>query len=169
MNDNCRLSEVWKPMWSAPKDQPILALCKHVEEEPINGKLSLYAAHAEGLSHVEDGVHVIEWGGGWGDRSYEEPNAGFLPDWWFLSGSDFEVAANPIAWLHIPTTFKPDVPTLQAAMHASAPQGYQCADCYMDNEPCPTCYHAWWSKRHPNTDQIGGYSPTAQNKNESQA
>lgn len=39
-----------------------------------------------------------------------------------------------------------------AAMHASAPQGQKCADCSMDKEACPTCYHAWWTKRHPNVN-----------------
>jgi hypothetical protein len=37
------------------------------------------------------------------------------------------------------------------AMHASAPPGYRCSDCTMDEEPCPPCYLAWWTKRHPNT------------------
>ncbi len=37
------------------------------------------------------------------------------------------------------------------ALHASAPAGYKCADCTMDKEPCPDCYTAWWTKRHPNT------------------
>lgn len=35
-------------------------------------------------------------------------------------------------------------------MHASAPDGYRCADCAMSHEACPTCYRAWWAKRHPN-------------------
>ncbi len=30
-------------------------------------------------------------------------------------------------------------------------KGYKCADCTMDNEPCPTCYAAGYKKKHPNT------------------
>jgi len=40
------------------------------------------------------------------------------------------------------------------ALHASAPKGYKCADCTMDQEPCPTCYTVWWQKRHPNVKQV---------------
>jgi hypothetical protein len=36
------------------------------------------------------------------------------------------------------------------ALHASAPEGCKCADCQIDGEACPTCYVAWWTKRHPN-------------------
>lgn len=96
----------WLPMASAPKDEPILALCKHdadpywLDEEHTT--LTLYAGHAEGLTRVEDGPHVVVWGGAWDDRSYEEPSAGHMPDWWFRYGSDFEEVANPIGWLPIP-------------------------------------------------------------------
>jgi hypothetical protein len=48
------------------------------------------------------------------------------------------------------------------AMHASAPPDHKCADCTMDREPCPTCYHAWWTKRHPKVSQFGGFNPVAQ-------
>jgi hypothetical protein len=50
--------------------------------------------------------------------------------------------------------------TIPAAMimHASAPPDHKCADCEIDREPCPTCYYAWWTKRHPNTVQIGGFT-----------
>lgn len=40
------------------------------------------------------------------------------------------------------------------AMHASAPTGYKCGDCTIDNEPCPTCYESAWRKRHPNVIRI---------------
>jgi len=41
-----------------------------------------------------------------------------------------------------------------AALHASVPKGCKCADCTMDQEPCPVCYSAWWKKRHPNVQHI---------------
>lgn len=90
-------------MSEAPKDRPILGLCVH-EADPYHvgeGKLTLYGGHAEGLSHVEDGPHVLVWGGGWDDSSHEY-SGGWMPDWWFRFGSEFEEAANPIAWIAIP-------------------------------------------------------------------
>lgn len=94
----------WLTMDSAPKDgTPILAWCSHKEDPYFlsNGNLTVYGGHAEGLSHVSDGPHVVQWGGGWDDRSYEDPYAGWMPDWWFQFGSSFEVAANPIRWTPI--------------------------------------------------------------------
>ena len=38
--------------------------------------------------------------------------------------------------------------------HASAPDGYRCADCAMDGHACPTCYAAWWAKKHPHHRQL---------------
>ena len=45
-------------------------------------------------------------------------------------------------------------PTQPIALHASAPSGCKCSDCEIDQEPCPTCYAAWWRKRHPYTTLI---------------
>lgn len=39
---------------------------------------------------------------------------------------------------------------LGPALHASAPAGMRCADCSIDQEPCPACYTAAWTKRHVN-------------------
>lgn len=36
------------------------------------------------------------------------------------------------------------------ATSASAPAGHGCSDCAIDQEVCPACYEAWWTKRHPN-------------------
>lgn len=94
----------WQGMSSAPTNKPIMAVA-HAGSDPYflgEGKLTLYGAHVEGLGAVDDGVHIVEWGGGFDDRTYEEPNAGCLSDWWFVAGSDFELVANPIAWLPIP-------------------------------------------------------------------
>lgn len=43
------------------------------------------------------------------------------------------------------------LPKEPTALHASAVEGYKCADCSIDGEACPDCYEAWWKKRHPNT------------------
>lgn len=87
----------------APKDQPILGLCRNeCSDESCGGPtLCLYHGHAEGLGHVSDGPHVLEWGGAWDDNTHEY-QGGWMPDWWFRSDSEFEVAANPIAWMEIP-------------------------------------------------------------------
>jgi hypothetical protein len=41
------------------------------------------------------------------------------------------------------------------ALHAITPEGYRCADCSIDQEPCPACYSAWWRARNPNVSTPG--------------
>lgn len=98
------ISPPWQPMSTAPKDRPILGWCIHVDdfEKLPDGRtlLSLYNAHGEGLAYVDDGPHVLEWGGAFDDSTWEYPGAN-LPDWWFQRGSQFEAAANPVAWIDI--------------------------------------------------------------------
>lgn len=90
----------WQTMDTAPKNQPVLAWCIDDcgEELSKDGCLSLYRAHADGSSCVEDGPHVVEWGGGYVDDCFDSPGGIVMPDWWFQSGSCFEIAANPIVW-----------------------------------------------------------------------
>lgn len=93
-----------------PKDKPILAWCDHeadtyVEDE-VKGRLTIYAAHADGLSHAPTGFHIVVWGGAIDDRSYNEPGGAYIPDWWFVARSEFEVAANPVRWWPLPAEMK---------------------------------------------------------------
>lgn len=90
-----------------PKNVSILAYCNH-EADPYhleNGNLTLYGAHAEGLSHAPTGFHIVEWGGAFDDSTWEYAGPS-LPDWWFVAGSEFEVAANPTHWCHLPNVPK---------------------------------------------------------------
>jgi len=88
-----------KTIDTAPKDRPILAYCNHEADPYWEGDgLTLYGGHAEGLSHAPTGFHIVEWGGGY-DDGYDE---GRMPDWWFVAGSGFEVAANPSHWCELP-------------------------------------------------------------------
>lgn len=99
------LGGVLQPLESAPKNRPILAYCNHEADpytvHPDGKRLTLYAAHYEGLSHAPTGFHIIEWGGAFDDSTPEYSGAS-LPDWWFVAGSSFEVAANPILWTDLP-------------------------------------------------------------------
>lgn len=94
------------PMEIAPHDRPILAYCNHEADQYIadqeKGTLTLYAAHCEGLSAAPTGFHIIEWGGSFDDSTWEYPNQAWLPDWWFVVGSEFECAANPVRWWDLP-------------------------------------------------------------------
>lgn len=91
----------WQPMETAPRDRPILAWCDHASdsyvEDVLSGRLTPYAAHAEGLGHAVDGYQVVEWGGG-----YHDPDGEMMPDWWFVAGSGFECPASPIRWTNLP-------------------------------------------------------------------
>lgn len=91
----------WQPIETAPKDRPILAWCNHEADPYHEGeRLTLYAAHAESLGHAPTGHHIVEWGGGWADSI--DDGGGWLPDWWFVAGSEFETAANPTHWMPLP-------------------------------------------------------------------
>jgi hypothetical protein len=96
-------------MESAPKDCAVLAWCSPDCRDPKCGfhtgegtSICLYHAHAEGGSAYGLGFAIVEWGGGWDDRTYEYPNEGWLPDWWFRFGSEFEEVANPVRWWPLP-------------------------------------------------------------------
>lgn len=95
----------WQPIATGPKDRPVLAWCNH-KADPYwldEGKsLTIYGGHAEGMTHAEDGLNIVEWGGAWDDRTHEEPNLDYAPDWWFVKGSFFECAANPTHWMEVP-------------------------------------------------------------------
>lgn len=92
------LARSWQPMSTAPKDRPILGWCRHVGEPTPrpDSVVSPYHEHLLDLWRVADGPHVLKWGGEY------DLGDGCIPSWWFLSASDFETVANPIAWLDIP-------------------------------------------------------------------
>jgi hypothetical protein len=96
----------WRDIASAPKNTPILAYCNHEADSYVAdtelSTLTLYAAHAEGLSHAETGIHIVEWGGAFDDRTWEDTSGAHMPDWWFVVGSEFEKAANPTHWMPLP-------------------------------------------------------------------
>lgn len=111
--DRLRKQTEWQPMDTAPMDGTlILARCEHEAAEwgeDDEKRLAPYAAHAEGMDHVEDGCHVLVWGGGYDEAGDEYGYGGYtMPDWWFRAGSDFEEVANPVAWMPIPGATEKD-------------------------------------------------------------
>jgi hypothetical protein len=95
----------WQPIETAPRDgTPIVGWCVHAADPYCLGdgkRLTAYGGHTEGLSHVEDGPHVVVWGGAFDESTLEHPGA-WMPDWWFQYGSSFEVTANPTHWMPLP-------------------------------------------------------------------
>jgi hypothetical protein len=99
----------WTPIAELPHEfiKPgarILGLCNH--EADIyhfdDGTLTTYATHAEGLGHVTDGPHVLEWGGEYHDDDYEAFHRSYIPNWWFKTDTDFEQAAFPTHFAFLP-------------------------------------------------------------------
>lgn len=97
-----------RPMDEAPKDRPILVCFDHDGGDGYytDEGLTLYGAHAEGLScRAGKGWCVAVWGGGFADSA--EDGGGWLPDWWFQDGSEHEIAVNPVGWVNIDLGEKP--------------------------------------------------------------
>ncbi|MBK8246152.1 MAG: hypothetical protein IPK85_01910 [Gemmatimonadetes bacterium] len=80
-----------------------VAYCRHDSDpyvEPARpNRLTIYGAWCEDNGHVQDGWCVVEWGGAFTDS--EDDGGAHMPDWWFLAGTDFEIAANPTHFLDI--------------------------------------------------------------------
>lgn len=95
----------WLPMSELPEGKErIVGLCRHdaaTLTEDGGKTLTPYGAHAEGMGHVPDGPHVLEWGGEV-DEYDDYGNYYSSPNWWFRAGSDFEEVAYPIGWLPLP-------------------------------------------------------------------
>lgn len=103
----------WTPraMDSAPRDgTPILACCQHAADPYFDegaDRLTSYGSHCEGLGHVADGWHVVEWWDGRQEYQGEHLPPIVLPGCWFLSGSEGEMPAHPVAWLPVPLDWSP--------------------------------------------------------------
>ena len=120
-------------MDTAPKDRPILLWsdpenkhpnCGYCGDAEGSSRLCLFHAHAEGGgSFNEVGPVVGIWGGGWDDRSYEEPSGGWMPDWWMLHDGNLETAINPIAWAEIPPLRRPLMYLIELR-HWQGPRGW---------------------------------------------
>lgn len=108
-----------RPISAAKKDgRPILGFCVH-DADPYfdqeRDRLTSYGAHCEGLSHVPDGWHVVEWSPGGSETSDSDGRVIEFPDCWCRSGSDGEEVANPTHWLPVPVGFDPKAKDFAAA------------------------------------------------------
>lgn len=103
----------WQKIETAPKDgTAILAWCVDECNDPMCAasnvasneakNLCMYHGHGEGLSSSGNGLVMVQWGGAWDDRTWEDSDAGYMPDWWFRVGSEFEEASNPTHWMPLP-------------------------------------------------------------------
>jgi hypothetical protein len=113
-----------RPMDSAPRDgTPILACCQHAADPYVEegvDHLTAYGSHCEAFGHVADGWHVVEW---WTVRHENEGESlppTVLPAWWFLSGTEGEMPANPVAWLPVPLDWTPPPLSEEVANAAEA-------------------------------------------------
>lgn len=82
----------------------ILALTDHeaaVVQETENGTVVFppYLAHAEGLGRVDDGYHVLVFGGEYSENDWESGIKFTIPAWWFLNDGYFETPGNPIKFI----------------------------------------------------------------------
>lgn len=90
----------------------ILALTDHGADKPIVVeeagrevlRLSTYLAHADGMGHVNDGYHVLVFGGEYSEDDWESGIRFTVPAWWFLNDGDFETPGNPIKFIPLTET-----------------------------------------------------------------
>jgi hypothetical protein len=96
----------WFDIESAPKDDTEIYVKTCHEKDPYHlgdEVLTIYGVWCEFESHAADGVHTAIYGGGFDDRSYDEPNGANMPDWWFINGGNdgYEIPCNPTHWKHL--------------------------------------------------------------------
>jgi hypothetical protein len=109
----------WLPIESAPKDgRPIVGLCRHDADPYHDGdRLTDYGANAEGLGHVGDGPHIVEWTPPQWESTDEYGTGYWIPGCWYCRSAD--LPANPVAWAPLPS----EDPSPPPRSGASLPDG----------------------------------------------
>jgi len=97
----------WQPIETAPKDgRNVLVYYDHATDpyDAGDGKLTDYAAHAEGGDFLDGkGCCIAAWKPGW-HETVDEYGAGYwMPPWWFaFFNDDYDFVVNPTHWMPLP-------------------------------------------------------------------
>ncbi len=94
---------IWQPIDTAPKDVPIW-VWHDPDSDPYYispGRLTPYAAWADGAGTMDRGGYAAVWGGGYRDEHHEY-GVEQMPDWWMMQHANNWTPLAPTHWMPLP-------------------------------------------------------------------